>query len=85
MIFQNAQSALNPVFYGGRPDNRADNVHKRISREEGIRRAKKADEEMSIPEPERALGLYPHQMSGGKKQRAMIAMSLPATAYPDCR
>jgi oligopeptide/dipeptide ABC transporter ATP-binding protein len=51
-------------------------VHGRIDLAEAAARACKLLEEMSIPEPERALKMYPHQMSGGMKQRAMIAMSL---------
>jgi peptide/nickel transport system ATP-binding protein len=76
MIFQNAQSALNPVFTIGDQIIEQINVHGRVGRTEAAARACKLLEEMSIPEPERALKMYPHQMSGGMKQRAMIAMSL---------
>jgi peptide/nickel transport system ATP-binding protein len=76
MIFQNAQSALNPVFTIGDQIIEQINVHGKIDRAEAAARACKLLEEMSIPEPERALKMYPHQMSGGMKQRAMIAMSL---------
>jgi oligopeptide/dipeptide ABC transporter ATP-binding protein len=76
MIFQNAQSALNPVFTIGDQIIEQINVHGRVDRNEAAARACKLLEEMSIPEPEQALKMYPHQMSGGMKQRAMIAMSL---------
>ncbi|MBN1690239.1 MAG: ABC transporter ATP-binding protein [Dehalococcoidia bacterium] len=76
MIFQNAQSALNPVFTIGDQIIEQINVHGHISREDSRARARELLQDMSIPEPERTLGMYPHQMSGGMKQRAMIAMSL---------
>lgn len=76
MIFQNAQSALNPVFTIGDQIIEQINAHGRVSRQEGLERAARLLEQMSIPEPQRALKMYPHQMSGGMKQRAMIAMSL---------
>jgi oligopeptide/dipeptide ABC transporter ATP-binding protein len=76
MIFQNAQSALNPVFTIGDQIIEQINAHGRTSHADAVARACALLEEMSIPEPVRALKMYPHQMSGGMKQRAMIAMSL---------
>jgi len=76
MVFQNAQSAFNPVFTIGDQIIEQINVHGRIDHADAVKLACKLLEEMSIPEPERALKMYPHQMSGGMKQRAMIAMSL---------
>ncbi len=76
MIFQNAQAALNPVFTIGDQIIEQINAHGRTSHETAVAKAVGLLEEMSIPEPERALKMYPHQMSGGMKQRAMIAMSL---------
>jgi peptide/nickel transport system ATP-binding protein len=76
MIFQNAQSALNPVFTIGDQIIEQINAHGHTSHETAMKKAVGLLEEMSIPEPERALKMYPHQMSGGMKQRAMIAMSL---------
>jgi len=76
IIFQNAQSSLNPVFTIGDQIAEQIMVHERISRMEAMSRARMLIEEMNIPQPERALKMYPHQMSGGMKQRAMIAMGL---------
>jgi peptide/nickel transport system ATP-binding protein len=76
LIFQNAQSALNPVFTIGDQITEQINAHGRTNHADALARAGKLLEEMSIPAPERALKMYPHQMSGGMKQRAMIAMSL---------
>ncbi len=76
MVFQNAQSSLNPVFTIGDQIVEQVMVHERISRVKAMERARNLLEEMNIPQPGRALKMYPHQMSGGMKQRAMIAMSL---------
>ena len=76
MIFQNAQSALNPVFTVGDQMLEQIKVHHSLNRRDALTRAKTLLEEMRIPGAERALKMYPHQMSGGMKQRAMIAMSL---------
>jgi oligopeptide/dipeptide ABC transporter ATP-binding protein len=76
MVFQNAQSSLNPVFSIGDQIAEQVRVHERVSRSEAMARARTLIEEMNIPQPARALKMYPHQMSGGMKQRAMIAMSL---------
>jgi len=76
MVFQNAQSALNPVFTIGDQIAEQVMVHERVSRPEALDKARTLMEEMNIPQPGRALKMYPHQMSGGMKQRAMIAMSL---------
>jgi peptide/nickel transport system ATP-binding protein len=76
MVFQNAQSSLNPVFTIGDQIAEQISVHERVSRSEAMARAGTLLEEMNIPQPARALKMYPHQMSGGMKQRAMIAMGL---------
>jgi len=76
MVFQNAQSSLNPVFTIGDQIAEQVMVHQRVSRPEALDRARTLLEEMNIPQPGRVLKMYPHQMSGGMKQRAMIAMSL---------
>jgi peptide/nickel transport system ATP-binding protein len=76
LVFQNAQSSLNPVFTIGDQIAEQVRVHERVSRPEALARARTLIEEMSIPQPGRALKMYPHQMSGGMRQRAMIAMGL---------
>jgi peptide/nickel transport system ATP-binding protein/oligopeptide transport system ATP-binding protein len=76
MVFQNAQSSLNPVFTIGAQIVEQVMTHEKVGRAKAMDRARALMDEMSIPQPERTLKMYPHQMSGGMKQRAMIAMSL---------
>lgn len=76
LVFQNAQAALNPVFTIEDQMLEQVKVHYDINNRAAIAKAQTLLEEMMIPAPERALKMYPHQMSGGMKQRAMIAMSL---------
>lgn len=76
MVFQNAQSALNPVFTVGDQIMEQIKAHDGLDRNDVLTKAKMLLEEMRIPGAARALKMYPHQMSGGMKQRAMIAMSL---------
>lgn len=76
MVFQNAQSALNPIFTIGDQIIEQINTHLDLNRGQALEKARMLLDKMSIPEVDRALTQYPHQMSGGMKQRAMIAMSL---------
>jgi len=76
LVFQNAQAALNPVFTIEDQMLEQIKAHYDIDTQKAVAKAKTLLEEMMIPAPERALKMYPHQMSGGMKQRAMIAMSL---------
>jgi len=76
MIFQDAQSALNPVFTIGDQIVEQIKLHLRATRREAMEKAINLLEEVGIPSPEKAVEYYPHQLSGGMKQRAMIAMSL---------
>lgn len=76
MVFQNAQSALNPVFTIGDQIVEQIKTHMEVSQDAALQKARSLLSEMSIPQADRALKMYPHQMSGGMKQRAMIAMSL---------
>jgi len=76
MIFQDAQSALNPVFTIGDQIAEQIKLHLRATRREAMEKAINLLEEVDIPSPEKAVEYYPHQLSGGMKQRAMIAMSL---------
>lgn len=76
MIFQNAQSALNPVFTIGDQIVEQIETHLDIGRKAATAKASALLDEMNIPDPVKALKMFPHQMSGGMKQRAMIAMGL---------
>ncbi len=76
MIFQEPLTSLNPVFSIG--DQIAEQVeqHKKVSRKAAWDRAIEALQLVGIPAPERRVKQYPHEMSGGMRQRVMIAMAL---------
>ena len=76
MIFQDAQSALNPVFTVGDQIEEQIKLHLKVSRRQAKNRAIRRLKEVGIPTPEEVANYYPHQLSGGMKQRAMIAMGL---------
>src|SRR3954468_11888986 len=76
MIFQEPMSALDPVFTVGDQISEAYRIHFPVSRSEGRDRAIEALREVGIPAPERRCDDYPHQLSGGMRQRVMIAMAL---------
>ncbi|WP_420135279.1 ABC transporter ATP-binding protein [Rhodopseudomonas sp.] len=76
MIFQEPMSALDPVFTVGDQISEAYRVHFPVSKAEGRERAIAALREVGIPAPERRCDEFPHQLSGGMRQRVMIAMAL---------
>ena len=76
MIFQEPMTALNPVLTVGFQIAEAVLAHERISKREAWARAVEAMKAVSIPDPEKRAKDYPHQLSGGMRQRIMIAMAL---------
>jgi len=76
MIFQEPMTSLNPCFTIGFQIKEALKSHLSLSRRERHKRAIELLEQVGLPEPERRLRAFPHQLSGGMCQRAMIAMAI---------
>lgn len=76
MVFQEPMTALNPVLEVGFQIAEAVRAHEKVSRKEALARAVEAMREVSIPDPEKRAKDYPHHLSGGMRQRIMIAMAL---------
>ena len=76
MIFQEPMTSLNPVVKVGRQVEEAILLHMSCTREEAKAKTLEIFREVEIPEPESRRGCYPHQLSGGLRQRVMIAMAM---------
>ncbi len=76
MIFQDPLSALHPYFTVGSQIAEAYRVHNNVDKKGARRRAVEMLERVGIPQPDKRIEDYPHQFSGGMRQRAMIAMAL---------
>jgi oligopeptide/dipeptide ABC transporter ATP-binding protein len=76
MVFQEASAALNPVMRIGTQVGEALRIHRGISRKEAMVEAARLLRLVSLPDPERQVRAYPHELSGGMKQRVMLAIAL---------
>src|SRR5215218_5286139 len=76
MIFQDPMTSLNPVFTVGNQIREAIRIHQNLSKSEADEKTVQVLRDVGIANPERRAKEYPHQFSGGMRQRAMIAMGL---------
>jgi ABC-type glutathione transport system ATPase component len=78
MVFQDPSAALHPMLTVGRQITEHMRVHRKMTRKAALARAVRLLDDVRIPDPERALRAYPHQFSGGMRQRVAIAIALAA-------
>ena len=76
MIFQEPMTSLNPVLTIGKQVGEVFELHQRLGHAQALERAAEMLQRVKIPEPARRLAQYPHELSGGMRQRVMIAMAL---------
>ncbi|MGH7922692.1 MAG: ABC transporter ATP-binding protein [Candidatus Dormibacteraceae bacterium] len=86
MIFQDPMTSLNPVYRTGWQVGEPLRLHNRLNRSQALQKAIEMLGRVGIPEPKKRASMYPHEFSGGMRQRAMIAMGLttaPAVLVAD--
>ncbi len=76
MIFQEPMTSLNPLYTIGRQISEAIALHQGLSKRDAMDKAVEMLRRVAIPEPQRRIHAYPHQLSGGMRQRVMIAMAV---------
>jgi oligopeptide/dipeptide ABC transporter ATP-binding protein len=76
MIFQEPMTSLNPVYTIGYQISEMFMIHKKVSKKEGLKRTVETLRQVQMPSPRKRANEYPHQLSGGMRQRAMIAMAM---------
>ena len=76
MVFQEPMTSLNPVYPVGKQVQEAILLHQKVSKEEAKQRVLDIFRAVGIPEPEKRYKSYPHQLSGGLRQRVMIGMAM---------
>jgi peptide/nickel transport system ATP-binding protein len=79
MVFQEPMTSLNPVLTVGRQIAETVMLHQKVGRREAMERAAEMLRLVQIPEPQQRVNEYPHQLSGGMRQRVMIALALACT------
>jgi len=76
MVFQEPMTSLNPVYTAGSQIAEAVSLHQKVGKREAFARAVEMLDKVGIPNPKQRANEYPHQLSGGMRQRVMIAMAL---------